>query len=263
MENHDLNKTSYVDDMAQVEKGCLIGKRCRISGKIRLASHSQIGDNTIIYGPAIIGKETYIGPNCLLGHPDRKRLKEKISSRKESEMNNKSDNLVIGEECIIRSGSVIYTNVELGRHAELGHNAMIREKVRIGDNTIVGTNAVIDGLSNIGMNVSIQSGVYICINSTVEDAVFLGPYCVFTNDKFAMQKETRLLGPTIRRGASIGANATLMAGITVGEGAVVGAGAMVNKDVPARTIYAGIPAKIVKPLPSDWRPLLEKGIKRE
>ncbi len=261
MKDHDLNKTSHVDDMAQVGKGCLIGKRCRIYGKIRLASRSQIGDNTIIYGPAIIGKETYIGPNCLLGHPDRKRLKENISSRKESEMNNKSDNLVIGEECIIRSGSVIYTNVELGRRTELGHNVMIREKVRIGGNTIVGTNTVIEGLCNIGMNVSIQSGVYICINSTVEDAVFLGPYCVFTNDKFAMQKETKLLGPTVKYGASIGANATLMAGITVGEGAVVGAGAMVNRDVPARTIYVGIPANKLKRLPSDWGSLLEKRMK--
>ena len=254
-----MSKITYVDDKAQVEKGCFIGVGCRIYGKVRLTSRTFVGDNTIIYGPAVVRKKTYIGPNCLLGHPDRGRLKEKISNPRELEMNSESDILEIGEECIIRSGSIIYTNVELRKRVELGNNVMIREKVMVGDGTIVGTNTVIDGSSRLGRNVSIQTGVYICTNSTVEDSVFLGPYCVFTNDKYAMQKETKLLiGPTIKRGASVGANATLMAGIIVGEGAVVGAEALVNKNVPARTICVGIPAKIMKPLPNDWRSLLEK-----
>ncbi len=261
--NSETSNISYLDARTQVEKGCRIGKGCRIYGKVRLTSRTYVGDNTIIYGPAVIGKKTYIGPNCLLGHPDRTRLNEKISSPRDLEMNRDSDNLVIGEECIIRSGSIIYTNVELGRRAEFGHNVMIREKVKIGEDTLVGTNTVIDGSCEIGRNVSIQTGVYICANSTIEGAVFLGPYCVFTNDKYAMQKEAKLIGPTIKRGASIGANATLMAGITVGEGAVVGAETLVNRDVPARTICVGVPAKIKEPLPDDWHSLLESRGKRE
>jgi acetyltransferase-like isoleucine patch superfamily enzyme len=106
--------------------------------------------------------------------------------------------------------------------------------------------------------VSIQTGVYICTYSTVEDGVFLGPCCVLTNDKYVYQKPYKLLGPTVKRGASIGANALLFPGVTVGEGAVVGSQAMVNSDVPARTVVVGIPAKKIKDVPEDWHSALLK-----
>jgi acetyltransferase-like isoleucine patch superfamily enzyme len=111
----------------------------------------------------------------------------------------------------------------------------------------------VDGGSSIGSRVSVQTGVYICTYSTIEDAVFLGPCCVFTNDRYMMQKPFKLIGPTIKKGASIGANALLFPGVTVGEGAVVGSQALVNVNVPARTIFAGIPAKRIRDLDDDWR----------
>ena len=83
-------------------------------------------------------------------------------------------------------------------------------------------------------------------------AVFLGPCCVFTNDKFVTQKPFKLLGPTVKKGASIGANALLFPGVTVGEGAVVGAQAMVKSDVAPRTIVVGIPATKLADVPNDW-----------
>ena len=67
-----------------------------------------------------------------------------------------------------------------------------------------------------------------------------------------MQKPFKLIGPIVKKGASIGANALLFPGITVGEGAVIGSQAMVNVDVPARTIFAGIPAKKIVDLDEGW-----------
>jgi acetyltransferase-like isoleucine patch superfamily enzyme len=129
---------------------------------------------------------------------------------------------------------------------------MIRENVIVGNRTKIGTNTVVDGKSTIGSDVSIQTGVYVCTYSTVEDGVFLGPCCVLTNDKYVSQKKTKLIGPTVKRGASVGANALLFPGITVGEEAVIGAQAMVNEDVPPRTIYAGVPARKIGAVPKGW-----------
>jgi acetyltransferase-like isoleucine patch superfamily enzyme len=258
---YDKSNTRYIDSNVKVEKDCFIGRGCSIYGNVKLMNYSHIENNTIIFGPAIIGKKTYIGPNCLLGYPDRERIKKTIMNLKKFGYSNISDKLEIGNECIIRSGTIIYDNVKIGNGVEFGHNVMIREKVEVGDRTIVGTNTVIDGSCKLGSSVSIQTNVYICSNSIVEDAVFLGPNCVFTNDKYAMQKSTKLIGPIIRRGASVGANSTLMPGIIVGKGSIVGAGALVSRNIPPRKIYIGNPARIKGTVPLEWKSILEERLK--
>ena len=159
---------------------------------------------------------------------------------------------VLGDDCIVRAGTSIYTNVEIANDVSFGHNVLVREGVTIGDHTKLGTNVVIDGKSRVGAHVSIQTGVYICTFSTIEDSVFLGPCSVFTNDKYVTQKPYKLIGPTIKKGASIGANALLFPGVTVGDGAVVGSQAMVNSNVAPRTIVAGIPARRISKVPKEW-----------
>jgi acetyltransferase-like isoleucine patch superfamily enzyme len=141
---------------------------------------------------------------------------------------------------------------------EFGHHVLVREGVEIGRGSLIGTNVVIDGNCKIGSGVSIQTGAYICSNSIIGDFVFLGPYCVLTNDKYVAQREVELKGPIIESGASVGANAVIMAGVRIGEGAVIGAQALVTKDVPGRKIFFGVPAREVRDVPGDWRPLLRE-----
>lgn len=154
----------------------------------------------------------------------------------------------IGEGATIRSGSVIYADVQIGRDFVTGHNVLVREGAVIGDEVVVGTNTVVDGKSTVGDHVSMQTGVYVPPYSEIGDEVFLGPHAVLTNDPYPVRTDAALEGPTIEEGASIGANATLLPDVTVGARSFVAAGAVVTKDVPPDTLATGVPADH-EPLP--------------
>ncbi len=223
-----------IDAAAHVENSSLLGANTRVSagarliGDVRAGEDSIIDSNAVIYGPVRLGNRSYVGPNCVIGFPDSAELDELM--RADGVTGKKST--VLGDDCIVRAGTSIYTNVKIANDVSFGHNVLVREGVTIGEHTKIGTNVVVDGKTNIGAHVSIQTGVYICTFSTVEDSVFLGPCCVFTNDKYVTQKPFKLIGPTVKKGASIGANALLFPAVTVGEGAVIGSQAMVNSNVP-------------------------------
>jgi len=155
---------------------------------------------------------------------------------------------VIGADATVRSGTIIYTDVEIGDRFTTGHNALVREDTVIGDDVLVGTNTVIDGGTTVGSHVSLQTGVYVPTNTTIEDNVFVGPRAVLTNDPYPVRTDAGLEGPTLREGASVAANATILPGVTVGEHAFVAAGAVVTRDVPANTLAIGVPA-VHEPLP--------------
>lgn len=126
----------------------------------------------------------------------------------------------------------------------------------IGDNSKVGAFVEIQKGVNIGKNCKISSHSFLCEGVQVEDNVFIGHGVMFTNDLFpratnedgSQQTEAdwSVVTTTIKKGASIGSNATIVAGVTIGENALVGAGAVVTKDVPPRTVVAGVPAKVLR-----------------
>lgn len=126
----------------------------------------------------------------------------------------------------------------------------------IGDNTRIGTFVEIQKNSSVGKNCKISSHSFICEGVTIEDDVFIGHNVTFINDMYprstapggGLQTEAdwKVVPTFIKRGASVGSSATILAGITVGEGAIIGAGAVVTKDVPAWTIVAGNPARMLR-----------------
>ena len=154
----------------------------------------------------------------------------------------------IGSNAILRSGTIIYSEVIIGDDFQTGHNVVIREKTRIGNRVAVGTATVIEGNCSIGNGVSLQSMVYIPTDTVIEDLVFIGPNTVLTNDRYPPTRIGGLKGPCIRKGAAIGANTTLLPGVCIGEGALVAAGSVVTRDVPAHMLAIGSPARI-KDLP--------------
>ena len=153
-----------------------------------------------------------------------------------------SDPPSVGDGATVRSGTIIYPDVEIGHGLTTGHNAVIREETTIGDDVIVGTNVVIDGRSTVGSRTSMQTGVYVPPESTVGEGVFLGPHAVLTNDPYPLREEVELAGPTLEADASVGANATVLPDVTVGERSFVAAGSVVTEDVPPETLAVGVPA---------------------
>jgi acetyltransferase-like isoleucine patch superfamily enzyme len=89
---------------------------------------------------------------------------------------------------------------------------------------------------------------------TIEDHVFIAPAVQTTNDNFMGRTEKRHAlerGATIHRGARVGGGALLLPGIEIGEEAFVAAGAVVTRDVPARKLVIGVPARVVRDVNED------------
>jgi acetyltransferase-like isoleucine patch superfamily enzyme len=254
----EIARSAFIDEQVSLDPGCVISHGVALFGRVEVAERARIEANTVVYGPARIGAGSFIGPSVTLGFPSKTQLAD--SMRQRQSLHNAANRapLVTGRECIVRSGTCLYSDVEVGDFVSFGHNVMIRENVRIGGQTTIGTGVVIDGSCSVGKRVSIQTGGYLCTNCTIEDGVFLGPHAVLTNDKYVTQKETTLVGPKIRKGASIGANSLLMPGVEIGEASIVGAFSLVMNDVPPRSVYVGAPARKLKNVPADWRTSLLK-----
>ena len=153
------------------------------------------------------------------------------------------------------------TTRKIASNVDLGQDVVLQDFInlygcRIGDHTKIGPFVEVQRNAMVGRNCKIQSHSFICEGVTIEDEVFVGHGVMFINDRYpraateagALQTEAdwSVVRTLVRKGASIGSNATILCGVTVGEGAIVGAGSVVTKDVPARTIVAGNPAKIIR-----------------
>jgi acetyltransferase-like isoleucine patch superfamily enzyme len=195
----------------------------------------------IEYGKNSVGKGAQIFEPVTLGFPSRDVMGKTGFT-----------GTTIGENAVIRSGTILYCDVTIGNHFQSGHNVMIREKTQIGNRVGIGTSVVIEGNTIIGDDVSLQSMVYIPTDTVIGNKVFIGPNTVLTNDRYPPTRIGGLKGPQIRDGAAIGANATLLPGVCIGEGALVAAGAIVTRDVPAYKLAIGAPAKITA-LPSKMK----------
>jgi acetyltransferase-like isoleucine patch superfamily enzyme len=149
----------------------------------------------------------------------------------------------------------IINNVKLGKDVKI-FNFVNLYGCSIGDFTKIGSFTEIQKNATIGNNCKISSHTFICEGVHIEDDVFIGHNVTFINDKYPrstnengeLQSEAdwKVVETFIKKGASVGSSSTILCGVTVGERAIVGAGAVVTKNVPADTVVAGVPAKIIK-----------------
>jgi UDP-2-acetamido-3-amino-2,3-dideoxy-glucuronate N-acetyltransferase len=148
-------------------------------------------------------------------------------------------------------------NVRTGKNVRI-FNFVNAYGCSIDDDSKVGAFVEIQKGASIGKNCKISSHTFICEGVHIEDNVFIGHGVMFTNDLFPRatnadgsaqtEADWKVIETTVKKGASIGSNATILCGITIGENALVGAGAVVTRDVPANTVVAGSPAKVIKTL---------------
>jgi UDP-2-acetamido-3-amino-2,3-dideoxy-glucuronate N-acetyltransferase len=131
----------------------------------------------------------------------------------------------------------------------------------IGDETKIGAFVEIQKNATVGRRCKISSHTFICEGVTIEDHVFVGHGVTFINDAYPrattvsgelQTEQDWSVAPTIvRQGASIGSGSTILCNVTIGERAIVGAGSVVTKDVPARAIVAGNPARVLRTIEED------------
>jgi acetyltransferase-like isoleucine patch superfamily enzyme len=149
----------------------------------------------------------------------------------------------------------IAANVRLGKNVRLS-NFINLYGCEIGDETKIGAFVEIQKNARIGNRCKISSHTFICEGVAIEDNVFIGHGVMFINDSYPrattptgnLQSEAdwKVEYTVIKKGASIGSGAIILSNTNVGENAIVGAGSVVTKDVPANSIVAGNPAKVLR-----------------
>jgi len=154
----------------------------------------------------------------------------------------------IGANALLRSHTVVYAGNHIGKNFQTGHCVLVREENEIGDDVSIGSHSIVEHHVIIGNRVRLHSNVFVPEHCVLEDDAWLGPNVCLTNaDHPRCPNIPRCLrGVVIRRGAKVGANATILPGVEIGEGALVGAGSVVVENVPAFTVVAGNPARVLR-----------------
>jgi UDP-2-acetamido-3-amino-2,3-dideoxy-glucuronate N-acetyltransferase len=146
------------------------------------------------------------------------------------------------ESSYIDDGAVIGAGTKIWHFCHVLPGAVIGERCNLGQNVVV------MGGTRLGSNVKVQNNVSIYEGVILEDDVFCGPSCVFTNvvnPRSHVSRKAEYQQTLVRRGATIGANATIVCGATLGEYSFIGAGAVVRGEVPAFALMVGVPARRV------------------
>jgi acetyltransferase-like isoleucine patch superfamily enzyme len=186
-----------------------------------------LGEGCKILDHAVVGKQPTLGPR---------------STTKQEEL----PPVELGPGTIVSTAAIVFAGSHIGARVIVGDQACVRERCDIGDDVVIGRGTLVENDTIIGRLTKIQADAYITAHSTLEDNVFIAPRVITSNDNFMGRTEKRHAlrkGPTIRRGARVGAGAVLCPAVEIGEEAFIGAGAVVVKDVPPRVVMVGNPAR--------------------
>ena len=208
---------------------------------------AEIHPSAIVYDGTVLGEGVKVLEGAVVG-------KQPTLSPRSTAKREPLRPTTIGDGTIVSTGAIVFAGSAIGARVILGDQSCVRERVEIGDDVVLGRGSYIENDTTVGALTKIQAGAYITAYSTLEDNVFIAPCVVTTNDNWMGRTEKRfgnIKGPTIRRGARVGGGAILCPGVEIGEEAFVGAGAVVTKDVPARKLVVGNPARVLREVPDE------------
>ena len=207
----------------------------------------EIHPSAIVYEGTVLGEGVKVLEGAVVG-------KQPTLSPRSTAKREPLAPTTIGDGTIVSTGAIVFAGSQIGARVILGDQSCVRERVEIGDDVVLGRGSYVENDTTIGAMTKIQADAYITAYSTLEEHVFIAPCVVTTNDNWMGRTEKRfgsIKGPTIRRGARIGGGAILCPAIEIGEEAFVGAGAVVTKDVPARAVMVGNPARRLRDVPDE------------
>ncbi len=241
-------RQAIIEEGVELGDGAVLGENVIIRSGAVIGTNVEIGPYTIIYGSARIGDNVKIGPYCIVGHPSKKELIGIDHSYTDPKLRDfliEDFATIIGDNSIIRSGSVIYTHVVIGCGFNTGHNTIIREHTRIGERCLVGSNSVLNGYTVVGDRSRINTLVALPQSMVIGKGVFIAPMVTFSDNKYSIPGYGNE-GAVIEDYVRIGIGARILPGLRVGRGSIVGAAAVVTKDVPEKAIVIGNPARVYK-----------------
>jgi UDP-2-acetamido-3-amino-2,3-dideoxy-glucuronate N-acetyltransferase len=223
----------------------LLSEDARAPGLV-LGENVRIGEGVVFGAHVVVHDGTTIGDGCLI--EDHAVLGKRPRLARGSSAKGDVGDLVLGERVTVCSGAVVFAGATVADEAILGDQSFVRERSRIGEGSVIGRGSTVDNDVVVGARVRVQTSVYLTAFTVVEDDVFVGPGATTTNDNTMNRHgpETPLLGATLRRACRVGGASVLTPGVEIGEEAFVAAGAIVTKDVPARAVVIGTPARVVR-----------------
>jgi len=232
---------------ARIGEGVSLGHHVVIYDDVVIGDGVTVGNHVVIHSGTVIGDGCSIADHAVVGR------RPKLSARSTAK-GGELEPLRVGAGSSVGSHTVLMAGTTIGERCIIADGAGVRERCTTGDDTVIGRSVIVENDTSIGARVKIQSGAYITAYVTIEDDVFVAPMVVTTNDNYMGRTEKRhaeIAGCTIRRGARVGGGAHILPGVEIGEEAFVATAAVVTKDVPARSVVMGVPARVVRDVPTE------------
>jgi acetyltransferase-like isoleucine patch superfamily enzyme len=243
-----MTGAGYVDESARLGRDVELGHGAVVLAGARIGDRCRIGCYAVVHPDTVIGDDVRVDDHAVLGKLPMKAAASAVTKLGELPP------LEIGAGCLVGAHAILYRGARLGSGVMVADLASVRENVEIGELTIIGRGVTVENKVTIGRRCKIETEAYITALSSIGEGCFVAPEVTFTNDNFLGRTKERFKhhkGIVLERGARVGANVTFLPGLTVGADALVAAGSLVTRDVPARMIVMGTPARPVREVPAE------------
>lgn len=230
---------SKIHKTAKLGARTKIGLYCVIMENAQVGAGSHIGNGVIIYPKVKVGKNAWIEDYAVLGRQPKGTKHTALSVKSVKP-------LKIGDNAVIGTQTVIYAGCTIGNNVYVSDGCIIRENNKIDDLVRLGKGVIFEHNAHLEEKVIVQANAIIGEYMVIEEGAFIGNTFSANVDKYMKMHEDRFNPPKIRKYARIGGNVTLVPGVEIGEYAVVGAGSVVTKNVEAKTIVVGNPARFLR-----------------
>jgi predicted dehydrogenase/acetyltransferase-like isoleucine patch superfamily enzyme len=213
--------------------------------------HRRNAEVRIAEGPLRLANAAGDGMVTMIAAPSATRTGAAVRTRAEVRMQKSECRTAATEvgpqtRAFVHPTAVVDEGVEIGGGTKVWHWSHVSKNTSIGRNNVFGQNVFVADNVKTGDNCKVQNNVSLYKGVVLEDDVFCGPSCVFTNvidPRAFIEKKAEFKSTLVKRGASIGANATVVCGNTLGRYCLIGSGAVVTHDVPDYALVAGVPAR--------------------